>query len=189
MNLKTILIYDSPILFEILRELKDKINLDILPYEKDTVYELESDVNNNYIIVSSSPNEIKNCHILQIPSKIDDIIEKVNIWFLAKNFLKQSNIEIGNYYLDLNSRKISKNKKSLRLTEKETQLITFIISNNVVSLKDVQKFVWNYSSDLETHTVETHIYRLRKKFLEIFDDNNFINHNKEGYYIGNSFKS
>ena len=77
----------------------------------------------------------------------------------------------------------------MRLTEKETQLITFIISNNVVSLKDVQKFVWNYSSDLETHTVETHIYRLRKKFLEIFDDNNFIKHNKEGYYIGNFFKS
>ena len=189
MILKTILIYDSPILFEILKEIKEKVNLEILIYKKDTLNRLESNGNNNYIIVSIFPNTIKNCHILQTPSKLKDIIEKVNIWFLAKNFLKQSNIKIGEYFLDLNSRKISKNKKSLPLTEKETQLITFIISNNVVSLKDIQKLVWNYSSDLETHTVETHIYRLRKKFLEIFDDNNFINHNKEGYYIGNFSKS
>jgi len=189
MTLKTILIYDSPILFEILEELKDKINLNVLTYKKDTLFRQGGYGNNDYIIVSSSPNKIKNCHILHAPCKINDIIEKVNVWFLAKNFLKQSNIKIGKYCLDLNSRKILKNKKSLKLTEKETQLITFIISNNVVSLKDIQKLVWNYSPDLETHTVETHIYRLRKKFLEIFDDNNFINHNKDGYYIGNFFKS
>jgi DNA-binding response OmpR family regulator len=114
---------------------------------------------------------------------INEITEKINIWFLAKNFYRQSNIKIGDYFLDLNSRKISKDKKSLNLTEKETQLITFIISNKIVSLKDIQKLVWNYSSDLETHTVETHIYRLRKKFLEIFNDNKFIIHTKKGYFI------
>ena len=189
MTLKTILIYDSPILFEILKELKDKVNLEILTYKKDTLHRLESNGNNNYLIVSIFPNTIKNCYILQTPSKIEDIIEKFNIWFLAQNFFKQSNIKIGEYLLDLNSRKILKNKKSLSLTEKETKLLIFIISNKVVSLKNIQKSVWNYSADLETHTVETHIYRLRKKFLDLFDDNNFINHNKEGYYISDFFKS
>ena len=188
MILKTVLIYDSPILFEILKELKEKINLEILIYEKDILNRLESNGNNNYIIVSIFPNTIKNCNILQTPFKIEDIIKKFNILFLAQNFFKQSNIKIGEYFLDLNSRKISKNKKSLSLTEKETKLLIFIFSNNVVSLKNIQKSVWNYSADLETHTVETHIYRLRKKFLDIFDDKNFINHNKEGYYISNFFK-
>ena len=182
MTLKTILIYDTPILFEILEELKDKVYFNVLVYKKEIHKKLESE-NNNYIIISNSPNEIKNCHILKLPLNINEITEKINIWFLAKNFYRQSNIKIGDYFLDLNSRKISKDKKSLNLTEKETQLITFIISNKIVSLKDIQKLVWNYSSDLETHTVETHIYRLRKKFLEIFNDNKFIIHTKKGYFI------
>ena len=182
MTLKTILIYNTPILFEILEELKDKVDFNILVYKKEIHKKLESE-NNHYIIISNSPNEIKNCHILKLPLNINEITEKINIWFLAKNFYRQSNIKIGDYFLDLNSRKISKDKKSLNLTEKETQLITFIISNKIVSLKDIQKLVWNYSSDLETHTVETHIYRLRKKFLEIFNDNKFIIHTKKGYFI------
>ena len=70
MTLKTILLYDSPILFEILEELKDKINLNVLTYKKDTLFRLGGDGNNDYIIVSSSPNKIKNCHILQAPCKI-----------------------------------------------------------------------------------------------------------------------
>ena len=115
--------------------------------------------------------------------EIKTLLEKINIWFLAKKFSSQSSIKVGSYYLDLNSRKISIDEKFLNLTEKEVQLIMFIQSNSVVSLKDIQKKVWNYSTDLETHTVETHIYRLRKKFLKIFSDNNFIKHNKSGYFI------
>jgi len=47
----------------------------------------------------------------------------------------------------------------------------------------LQLSVWGYSSDLETHTVETHIYRLRKKMSLTFKDENFITHNKNGYAI------
>ena len=103
--------------------------------------------------------------------------------FLARKFSNQSSIKIGNYYLDLNSRKISINSKFLDLTEKEVQLIIFIQSNYTVSLKDIQRHVWNHSLDLETHTVETHIYRLRKKFLKVFNDENFIKHGKSGYFM------
>ena len=85
--------------------------------------------------------------------------------------------------LNLNSRKIYLGNKSLDLTEKEGNLILFINSKKKVNLKDLQKNVWGYSSGLETHTVETHIYRLRKKILEIFKDDNFINHDKYGYFI------
>jgi DNA-binding response OmpR family regulator len=83
----------------------------------------------------------------------------------------------------LNSRKISLNNKSLNLTEREINLIVFINQKGHVSIKDLQKKVWDYSDDLETHTVETHVYRLRKKMKESFDDVKFISHNNNGYFI------
>ena len=69
------------------------------------------------------------------------------------------------------------------MTEKEIELILFIKSNTYVSLKELQTKVWKHTSELETHTVETHIYRLRKKFVDFFNDNHFIEHNKKGYYL------
>ena len=73
--------------------------------------------------------------------------------------------------------------KSLNLTEKESDLILFINSSKRAELKKIQKIVWGYSSNLETHTVETHIYRLRKKMLKNFKDHNFIKHDQYGYYL------
>ena len=111
------------------------------------------------------------------------ILEQINIWFLVRKFSSQSKIKIGNYLLNLNSRQISKNRNELNLTEKETELILFIMNNKFVSLKDLQKKVWKHSSELETHTVETHIYRLRKKLFERFKDNKFIKYDKRGYFL------
>src|SRR5210317_2293526 len=180
---KTVLIYNSLTLVEIFRENKDNLDFNFFVWSENTVKNLDSSDQNNYIIISHTPNNIKNLHVFNVPMEIKTLLEKINIWFLAKKFSNQSSIKVCSYYLDLNSRKVSINELYLNLTEKEVQLIMFIQSNNVVSLKDIQKKVWNYSTDLETHTVETHIYRLRKKFLKIFSDNNFIKHNESGYFI------
>ena len=110
------------------------------------------------------------------------LLETININF-KKQFSNQSNIKIGKYNLDLNSRKISFKDKNLDLTERETRLIIFINDKTGVTVKELQKNVWDYSPSLETHTVETHIYRLRKKIMDIFGDENFILNDKNGYSI------
>ncbi|MDA7479145.1 winged helix-turn-helix domain-containing protein, partial [Candidatus Pelagibacter ubique] len=100
------------------------------------------------------------------------------------NFKSQSNIFIKSYELNLNSRIISKNKKILKLTEKEILVILFLFNaNNPKNINDLQKEVWQQKLTLETHTVETHIYRLRQKFLKVFNDKFFILSERLGYSI------
>ena len=121
---------------------------------------------------------------LNMPFTILEFEKKV-ISLLAKNeFKKNSLIQLNDYTVDKNERKIKKNKLELRLSEKETNfLILFSKNKEPISRNLVLKNVWNYSSKSETHTVETHIHRLRKKILEKFGDNNFIKNNSKGYYI------
>ena len=102
---------------------------------------------------------------------------------MKNKYFNQSEIKIGKYFLNLNSRIIIFENNSLHLTEKETELLIYINSKKFVNLKELQNNVWRYSSNLETHTVETHIYRLRKKISDKFRDENFILHNKKGYSI------
>ena len=93
-------------------------------------------------------------------------------------------INLGNYTIDKNERKIKKNNLELKLTEKEIKFLILFSKNNKPLTRDfVLKYVWNYSSESDTHTVETHIHRLRKKLLERFKDSNFIKNNDKGYYI------
>ena len=103
---------------------------------------------------------------------------------LRKNYNLKSDVDIGGYKLDLNSRTLSKNDKNLSLTEMEANVISFLKnSGKPTNIKELQKKVWGHVPDLETHTVETHVYRLRKKILATFDDNNFIISKKNGYQI------
>jgi len=121
---------------------------------------------------------------LNIPFSILDLEKKI-VSLLAKyKFRKSSLIDLRGYTIDKNKRRIKKNNLVLQLTEKEINfLILFTQNNQPLSRNFILKNVWNYSSKSETHTVETHIYRLRKKFLKKFDDNNFIKNNDKGYYI------
>ena len=183
MSLKTLIIYNSPILFEIFEEIKENLNFDIIKFNEKKMDQSYLDSFENYVIISKHENSIKNCNVLSVPSKIDKILEQINIWFLGSKFSSQSKIKIGDYFLNLNSRQISKTGNILNLTEKETELILFIKTNKFVTLKDLEKKVWKHSSELETHTVETHVYRLRKKFLKSFKDEKFIKHDKKGYYL------
>ena len=185
MNSRILIIYEYQILYQILNEISESLNFEITQSNSKDLKQLKYDPKNNYFIVSKKKIEgIKNSLILEnVPIKFEKLIEIINIKFLKNKFLDQSNIKIGEYDLDLNSRKISLGDKSLNLTERETNLIIFIKDEKNVTIKELQKVVWDYSPDLETHTVETHIYRLRKKMKETFGDENFISNTTNGYSI------
>ena len=183
MSSKNLIILNSPFLYEILKENEENLNFKIKQYNDQKLNQINFSELKNYLIISDKTNNVKDCKIISTPKKIDKILEQINIWFLSNKFSSQSNIKIGNYFLNLNSRQITKNDIKLNLTEKETELILFIMENKIVSLKNLQREVWRHASELETHTVETHIYRLRKKFLEKFKDDGFIQHDKRGYFL------
>tara|TARA_Y100001933_G_scaffold242413_1_gene270079 strand:- start:10 stop:570 length:561 start_codon:yes stop_codon:yes gene_type:complete len=185
MNSKILIIYEYKNLFEILNEIAESLNFKILYCNKKEYNQIKFDPKINYLTISQKKLDgINNLLILvDLPLKLEKILEIININFLKNKFSHQSYIKIGKYNLDLNSRKISFKDKNLDLTERETNLIIFINDRKVVSVKDLQENVWDYSSNLETHTVETHIYRLRKKMREIFGDENFIFNNNNGYSI------
>ena len=119
-----------------------------------------------------------------LPINLFKLIEKINIEFLKLQFNNQSEVKVNNYTIDLNSREMITKNTKLKLTEKEINTITYLSkSEKPVSVDELQEKVWSYQSYTETHTVETHIYRLRKKILNTFNDNNFITSEKNGYQI------
>ena len=121
---------------------------------------------------------------LNMPFTVKEFEKKVILLIAKQEFKKNSLIQLNNYIIDKNERKIKKNELELQLSEKEINfLILFSESKEPISRSLVLKNVWNYSSKSETHTVETHIHRLRKKILKEFGDNNFIKNNNKGYYI------
>ena len=123
---------------------------------------------------------LKNIKIISFASKTNAI----NIKFLKIQFQRQSKINMKDYILDLNSREMYKNMDKLKLTEKEINTIIYLSNSNVsVSIDELRKQVWSYQSNMETHTVETHIYRLRQKIFSTFGDNEFIISKKDGYQI------
>jgi DNA-binding response OmpR family regulator len=141
---------------------------------------------NNYLVISNKKHlDISNQFVLdKTPINIFKLVEKINIEFLKIQFSSQSEVVVNKYIIDLNSREMLINNKKLKLTEKEINTITYLSkSNKPVSIDELQEKVWSYQSDMETHTVETHIYRLRKKILNTFNDNEFIISKKNGYQI------
>ena len=185
MGSKLLLVYNSAKLFEILSEIKENFNFTIRHVGKKEFQTLNLEKLDNYLVISlRSCDGIKNCLILDdLPQKLLKLVEKINLGFLKNQFNNQSELKIGKYVLDFNSRKIYLKNISLDLTEKESDLLIFINVKKKASLKEIQKEVWGYSSNLETHTVETHIYRLRKKMFKNFNDDNFIKHDKQGYFL------
>tara|TARA_B100001989_G_scaffold141465_1_gene100525 strand:+ start:2640 stop:3200 length:561 start_codon:yes stop_codon:yes gene_type:complete len=185
MNPKILIIFEYQILFEILDEIHKSLNFKLVKCNKNEYKNIQFDPKIDYLVISRKKmSGVKNLLVLEDKIiKLDKLLEIININFLKNKFFKQSNIKIGKYNLDLNSRIISLKDKNLDLTERETNLIIFIYERKKVTVKDLQKSVWDYSPDLETHTVETHIYRLRKKMNEVFNDENFILNNNNGYSI------
>ena len=182
---KTLFVHNSLNLFEILNEIKENLTFDVKYIEKKNLNKNYFDQHEQYLVLTTKSNlKLNNSVLIQnFPKKINKIIEMINLSFLKIQFKSQSKYKIGKYILDINSRKIFFDNESLSLTEKEANLIVFINSVKKASLKKIQEIVWTYSNDLETHTVETHIYRLRKKILKSFQDSNFIKHDQDGYFL------
>ena len=193
MNKQSIIIYDFEILFIILEEIKENLKFEIFNFKKDNeISKLDNSTYGTYLIVVKSLSNFINKDIEKkklylignLPIKINKFIEKINIQLLKQKYNYQSEIQINKYKLNLNSREVSLNKKFIKLTEKEIDIILFLNENKKpINVNILQKEVWGYSSELETHTVETHIYRLRKKLKDKFNDEEFILSLKKGYQI------
>ena len=119
-----------------------------------------------------------------LPLSLEKILDQINICLIKQKYYSQSKCVINSYNLDLNSKIFSDKNHRLKLTEKETEIILLLNKDkeakNIITL---QNEIWGYSSELDTHTVETHIYRLRKKIKDTFNDDNFIINSKDGYII------
>ena len=186
MSLQNLIIYKSISLYHILEELGLDLNFKTSFADSEKSLKEKVKNHNNYLIISSKNYlNFENQFVLEnIPIKISQLVEKINIEFLRLQFNSQSKVRIKEYTVDLNSREIIMNNTKLKLTEKEINTISYLSkSDKPVSIDELQAKVWSYQSDIETHTVETHIYRLRKKISNTFSDNEFIISKKNGYQI------
>jgi len=185
-------------LHDILNEIKSIFSFKIHNFinTKDFLTKItstNSEISNSIIVSKKNNHELlssekidTNCLILvdDRPIKINQLLDKINIFLIKQKYNFQSQLIIKNYMLNLNSRTISTSKENLKLTEREIDVILFLMEKVLPqSVNSLQNEVWKYANTLETHTVETHIYRLRKKMKDKFNDNNFIVSSKEGYKI------
>ena len=176
MNKQKIYTVNTLDLYNILEEIKDFLNfsiefIDLKEITKND-FEKNNDYKNSLFLILNSDKlkaekilDYKNIVLLEnLPIQITKLIEKINILSLKFNFHSQSEIEVKNYMIDLNERKIMKNKIELKLTEREIEIILFLHNKKKPqNVDDLQTEIWKQKKELETHTVETHIYRLRKK--------------------------
>ena len=186
MNNQNLIIYKFNELYHIFEELNLNLNFKIIPVDNENYLHESIKNQNNYLIISNKKYlDFSHQFVLEnMPINIFKLVEKINIEFLKRKFNSQSEMKVKNYIIDLNSREMLINNIKLKLTEKEINTITYLSkSNKPVSIDELQEKVWSYQSEIETHTVETHIYRLRKKILNTFGDNEFIMSKKNGYQI------
>ena len=203
----TINLIGQSVLEEVLRENLKHNNFEIKSFKKINEIIHDSKVKNSSILVTSlkdydlfinsklnipvlflnfgsEKSYTISVEIINCPFQLNNFVERINIIFLKNKFLNNSNLNILNYEINLNSKEILRDGQKLKLTEREINFILFLKnSNSPQNIKSILKSVWNYSPNLETHTVETHVHRLRKKFFSHFKDDNFIKINKKGYFI------
>ena len=181
-------------LYEILDEIKENLSFKIIKFENKEYFKKKLDLNKiDCLIISKTDHKLllndnitdKNfLDLNDLPLSLKKLLEVINIKLIKLKFNQQSNVIIKGYELNLNSKFFSKGILSLKLTEKEIEIILYLNNTKIKhNVADLQKNIWGYSADMETHTVETHIYRLRKKISDLFDDEKFILSHKNGYFI------
>ena len=181
-------------LYEILDEIKENLSFKIINFKDEKDFIKNSNLNIiDYLIISktnhklSLNNNIADKNLLDfndLPLSLKKLLELINIKLIKLKFNQQSKIIIKGYELNLNSKFFFKGNLRLKLTEKEIEIILYLNNKKVKhDVADLQKNIWGYSADMETHTVETHIYRLRKKISDLFKDEKFILSHKNGYFI------
>ena len=181
-------------LYEILDEIKENLSFKIIKFENEEDFEKKFDLDRlDYLVISKNDhklllnNNINDKNFLDfndLPLSFKKLLELINIKLIKLKFNQQSKIIIKGYELNLNSKFFSKDNLKLKLTEKEIEIILYLNSKKIKhNVEDLQKNIWGYAANMETHTVETHIYRLRKKISDLFKDEKFILSHKNGYFI------
>ena len=193
MSKSVVNIIDFPVLYNVLFEVKEFLNFEVVNHESINVFlekiQKDSSTKNSIIVTKNflnhkDINQKSIIHLDNKPINFLSLIDRVNTNLLKQKYSFQSSINIKDYTLNLNSRVISQKKNELKLTEREIDIILFLKDQKKPqNINTLQKEVWSYSENLETHTVETHVYRLRKKISDTFKDENFIISLKEGYSI------
>ena len=191
---QNIFIINFNLLYEILDEIKENLYFKIIKYENEDDFIKDNDLEEkNTLIISKSFQKLlfnknlteKNLLILNsLPLSLIKLVELINIQSIKLRFNQQSKINIKGYVLNLNSKFFSKGDLAIKLTEKEIEIILYLEKSKTKNtVQELQKNIWGYSPNMETHTVETHIYRLRKKISNKFSDEQFILSHKNGYFI------
>ena len=191
---QNLFIVNFNLLYEILYEVKDNLSFNVENYVNEDIFLKKNDLDlKNYLVISKPnsklllENKIDSKVFLNLslfPIRLNKLVELINIKLIKLKFNHQSKITIKEYELNLNSKFISRGNLSLKLTEKEIEIILYLNETKTKhDVADLQKNIWGYSADMETHTVETHIYRLRKKIDDKFNDQSFILSRKSGYFI------
>ena len=181
-------------LYEILAEIKENLPFKIIKLKNEEDLEKKLDLNrSDYLIISKTNHKLLQNIIIPdknfldfngLPLSFKKLLELINIKLIKLKFNQQSKITIKGYELNLNSKFFSKGNLKLKLTEKEIEIILYLNDKKIKhNVADLQKNIWGYSVNMETHTVETHIYRLRKKISDLFKDDKFILSDKGGYFI------
>jgi len=184
--MQDLIIYKNKSLYHILEEIGFDLNFKINFIDNNNSLNKEIKVLDNYLILSNKKylNSSNFIVLNNLPINIFKLIEKINIEFLKLQFSNQSEVKLNDYTINLNSREMIAHNTKVKLTEKEINTIIYLSkSSKPVDTEELQKKVWSYKTDIETHTVETHIYRLRKKILNTFNDSKFIMSKKNGYQI------
>ena len=169
---------------------KNSSDLDVILFHEEALNNKEdkkiiNDSSSLKICASKNKNLYNNFDaFLEMPSSLKEINTAVENVVAKKAFSKNSSIEIKKYLLNKNEKKLSRGENEIILTEKEIQLLDlFLNSKRPISKDKILSSVWNYSSEADTHTVETHIYKLRKKINDKFLDENFLVNTKDGYSL------
>ena len=198
MSKQSVCLVEFSTLYNIFDEMNDLLSFKVLNYQssKEFMTEIESKnpecINSTIIIDKNNASIFSSFEIIKnnilvldlLPVKIEKLFDKINTQLIKQKYNFQSNFQIKNYTLNLNSRIITYKKTQLKLTEKEIDIILFLKEQKLPqSINKLQHVVWGYAFNLETHTVETHIYRLRKKIKDKFNDEKFIISHVEGYTI------
>ena len=192
--MQNVFIINNNSLYEILEEIKDKLFFKVIKFENVEDFKNTNDLDViNCLIISKTNSKLllnknitdKNFFDLNdLPLSLKKLLELINIKLIRLKFNYQSKIIIKGYELNLNSKFFSKGNLKLKLTEKEIEIILYLNDKKFKhNIEDLQKNIWGYAANMETHTVETHIYRLRKKISDLFKDKKFILSHKNGYFI------
>ena len=193
--MQNVIIINYNSLYEIFDDLKENLPFKTIKFknEDDFLKDNSLDKRKSLIILNKKTKLLFNhdlhesniLYLNDLPLSFEKLLEKININLIKLRYSLQSKINIKDFQLDINSKHLSKFGETLKLTEKEIEIILYLNKKKInCDIADLQKNIWGYSANIETHTVETHIYRLRKKIDKVFKDKKFIISQKNGYLIG-----